>query len=89
VADEAVTPVAAGGDGLDTGSGTIVDLTLDGTSVKGPVDDQPDWQPVTGTSPVLPEAPYAVLLPGGALLGGALVLTLRHRRAVRRAPGIG
>lgn len=39
------------------------------------------WQPVP-TNPILPEAPYAVLLPGGALVLGALVIGLRRRRAV-------
>jgi len=85
VADEAVMPVAAGGNGLDKGAGAIVDLTLVGTGVKGPVDDQPDWQPVPGTGPVLPEAPYAVLLPGGALLVLGAGFGLRRRRQRRPA----
>jgi WD40 repeat protein len=41
------------------------------------------WQPVPQTGPILPETPYAVLLPGGALLMIGLGLGLRRRMAVR------
>lgn len=40
---------------------------------------QPVWQPVPGTPPMTPEAPYAILLPGGALLFGGLLLRRRRR----------
>jgi len=79
VADEAVMPVSMSG-GLDHGSGTPTDVTLVGAGKSGPVDSQPDWQPVPGSSAVLPEAPYAILLPGGALLIMGLALALKRRR---------
>ena len=41
---------------------------------------QPVWQPLAGTGPITPEAPYAILLPGGALLLGGLLLRRRHGR---------
>jgi hypothetical protein len=74
-------------------AGTPVDLTLVGAGPTGPADDQPAWQPVPTTPPIVPESRYAVLLPGGALLVGAVVL--RRRRSGRgsgrgrRSPGAG
>jgi len=70
--------------------GTGSNLQLDMGSVVNPVvlvnltnnktnNSQPTWQPV-GPGPLLPEAPYAVLLPGGALLIGGLAFGLRRRR---------
>jgi len=45
---------------------------------------EPAWAPVTG-GPLVPEAPAALLLPGGALVLGGTVLALRRRRR-RAAP---
>jgi Tol biopolymer transport system component len=47
-------------------------------------DSEPDWQPA-GNPPVLPESPYAVALPGAALLACGSLFGLRYRRARRRA----
>ncbi len=60
---------------------TPVDLTLAPTNS---LDVQPNW---TGTdaSPILPEAPYAALLPGAALLVLGVGLALRRRRALAGA----
>jgi hypothetical protein len=61
-------------------SGTPVDLTAAPTN---PTDWQADWTGSGGQSgPIVPEAPYAVLLPGGALLVAGLALALRRRRSV-------
>jgi len=79
VKDAAEMAVVKGTTGLFHGSRPPVDLTLVGTTIAGPLDSQPDWQPIPN-SPNLPEAPYAVLLPGGALLGAGLLLGLRRRR---------
>ena len=42
---------------------------------------QPDWRPAPGSGPALPEAPFAILLPGAAIGTGALVLVRRRRQA--------
>jgi Tol biopolymer transport system component len=42
---------------------------------------QPDWRPAPGSGPALPEAPYAILLPGAAIGIGALALVRGRRRA--------
>jgi len=56
----------------------LVNLTNNKTN-----NSQPTWQPVSiGT--ILPEAPYAVLLPGGALLILGLAFGVRRRRQPRR-----
>jgi hypothetical protein len=59
-------------------SGTPVELTAAPTN---PTDWEADWTGNGGGSPVLPEAPYAVLLPAGGLLVAGLALGLRRRRS--------
>jgi len=50
------------------------------------LDSEPDWQPVPGTPPVLPEAPYTAALPAAAIVIGGLLFGWRYRRGHRR-PG--
>jgi WD40-like Beta Propeller Repeat len=65
------------------GSGNHIQTTaspLDLTAVNGnPPDDEANW---TGKlSVTVPDAPYAALLPGGALVLAGIALGLRRRRA--------
>lgn len=48
-------------------------------------DSEPDWQPIPGTAPVLPESGFVPGLPVAALLVSAAVLALLFRRARRRS----
>jgi hypothetical protein len=55
-------------------------LTLTGSRAQN---SEPTWQSAGTIGGILPEAPYAVLLPGGSLLAAGLVLMVhRRRRAV-------
>jgi Tol biopolymer transport system component len=72
------------GDNIVMYSPTAAIKKSDPLTTNKAINSEPAWQP-TGASPVVPEAPYAILLPGGALLVLGLVLGLRHRRLARPA----
>ena len=54
----------------------------DNSFISGPAphDITPNWGSKSGTDPLLPEAPYALLIPGAGLLMGGLALGVRSRR---------
>jgi hypothetical protein len=67
------------------GNGTALDLSAELTSGIN-LDSEPDWQPIQGTPPVLPEAPFAAALPAAALVIGGVIFGWRLRRSHRRQP---